>query len=113
MAFSVTSEIQNGIAKLTLVGSLDASSAPTLQAEIQKAVNEHVKRLVLLTQDLSYIASAGLRMLLFAKQKLGSQADIYFIAPQEMVLHTLELSGFDQAVIVRETYDPNEVESVS
>ena len=109
MAFTVISDIANDVATFTLAGSLDAASAPVLREEIQKAVDVHVKRAVFMTKDLSYIASAGLRMILFAKQKLGSQADIYFVAPQEMVLHTLELSGFDQAVIVKETYDPAEV----
>ena len=109
MAFSVTSEINGSTAIMTLSGSLDATSAPVLMAEVQKAVAEKSQKLVLMVQDLEYIASAGLRVLLFAKQKMGSETDIYVIAPQEQIKDTLERSGFDQAVIIRESFDPAQV----
>ena len=48
-------------------------------------------------------------MLLFAKQKMGSETDIYVVAPQEQIKDTLERSGFDQAVIIRESFDPAQV----
>ncbi len=105
MAFSMTSEIKDGVGIISLNGSLDASSAPQLQAAVQQDVNAHVQKLVLNVKDLEYIASAGLRAILFAKQKMGSAADIYLIAPQEQVLHTLEISGFDQAVIIQDEYN--------
>jgi anti-anti-sigma factor len=109
MAFTVTSEINGATAIMTLSGSLDATSAPTLMAQVQEAVNAKCQRLVLMVQDLEYVASAGLRVLLFAKQKMGSDTDIYVIAPQEQIKDTLERSGFDQAVIIRESYDPAQV----
>ncbi|MEB3337338.1 MAG: STAS domain-containing protein [Leptolyngbyaceae bacterium] len=105
MAFNVTLEIANSTAKITLSGELDASSAPAFKTEVEKAAAEHVKRLVLLMQDLEYMASAGLRVLIFAKQKMGADADIYVIGAQEMVLETLEKTGFSQSVIVQEEYD--------
>jgi anti-anti-sigma factor len=108
MAFNLTDTTQDGVVYLTLAGSLDASSAPTLQGKVQEAVKERVTRLVLHVKDLEYISSAGLRAILFAKQKLGSGADIYVIAPQEQVSHTLQISGFDQAVIIQEVYSPVE-----
>lgn len=109
MAFNVTTEFSGGTAIMTLAGSLDAASAPALSAEVQKAVANKSERLVLMVQDLEYIASAGLRVILFAKQKMGMNTDIYMIAPQEQIVDTLERSGFDQAVIIQESYDPAQV----
>jgi anti-anti-sigma factor len=106
MAFSMTSEFNGDTAIVTVAGSLDAGSAPALTAEVQKAVAQKCTKLVLMVQDLEYIASAGLRVILFAKQKMGSQTDIYVIAPQEQVISTLERSGFDQAVIIQDEYQP-------
>jgi anti-anti-sigma factor len=105
MAFSATLEIAGDTAKITLTGELDASSAPIFRVEVENAAKAGVKRLVLLIQDLEYIASAGLRVLIFAKQKMGSDADIYVVGGQEQVLDTLEKTGFDQGVIIQDTYE--------
>ncbi|MBW4561841.1 MAG: anti-sigma factor antagonist [Mojavia pulchra JT2-VF2] len=105
MAFSATLEIAGDTAKITLTGELDASSAPIFRVEVENAAKAGVKRLVLLLQDLEYISSAGLRVLIFAKQKMGANADIYVVAAQEMVVDTLEKTGFSESVIMVDEYD--------
>ena len=112
MAFDATLETTNGIAKIKLSGELDASSAQTFKTAVEKAAAENPKRLVLLMEDLDYMASAGLRVLIFAKQKMGADADIYIVAPQEMVLDTIQKTGYDQSVIVLNEYDAAQIENV-
>lgn len=104
MAFSVSVETESDVVKMTLAGELDASTAPQFQGAIEQAAAAHPKRLVLFTEELSFLASAGLRVLIFAKQKLGADVDIHVIAPQEAVLGTLEMSGFDQSVYIEDAY---------
>jgi anti-anti-sigma factor len=104
MAFSAELEMIDGIAKIALSGELDASSAPIFQKEIEKVELTGLKHLVLLMQDLEYMASAGLRVLIFAKQKMGTNVDIYIISPQETVLDTLVKTGYDQSVIIQDQY---------
>lgn len=105
MAFSATLEFVNDVAKITLVGELDAATAPLLKEEVEKAAEKKVKKLVLLTQELEYMASAGLRILLFSKQKMGADVDIYVVGAQEFILDTLKKTGFDQSVIIVDTYE--------
>ncbi len=112
MAFTANLETTNNIGKIKLAGELDASTASIFKAEIEKAAAENVKRLVLLMEDLEYMASAGLRVLIFAKQKMGAKADIYVVGAQEMVLDTLKKTGYDQSVIVLEQYDAAQIENV-
>lgn len=112
MAFSATLESSKDVAKITLSGELDANSAPIFKAEVDKAVAEHPKRLVLVMQELEYMASAGLRMLVFAKQKMGADTDIYIVGPQETVMATLNKTGFDQSVIVVDEYEAAQIENV-
>jgi len=100
MALDVNLEIENTTATITLTGALDASTAPKFKEEVEKAAAEKVKTLVLMMQDLEYMASAGLRVLIYTKQKMGADTDIYVVKAQEMVLETLEKTGFDQSVIV-------------
>jgi anti-anti-sigma factor len=106
MAFNATLEIVNNIAQISLSGALDAASASTFKEQVEKAAEAKPSRLVLLMQDLDYMASAGLRVLIFTKQKMNHNVDIYVVGAQEMVLETLEKTGFDQSVIIVEKYDP-------
>ncbi len=104
MAFTVTSQTVNGVSKFMLVGELDASSSGAFKTEIEKVAVQKPKRLVLLVKDLTFMASAGLRVLIFAKQKLGPDVPIHVIAPQEPILDTLEKTGFLQSVYVAPEY---------
>jgi anti-anti-sigma factor len=106
MALNTNLEMADKTAIITLSGSLDASTAPLFKTEVEKAAEAGAKRLVLMMQDLEYMASAGLRVLIYTKQKMGTDADIYVVGAQEMVLDTLEKTGFDQSVIIVDEYDP-------
>jgi anti-anti-sigma factor len=103
MAFESNIEIANGVARVMLAGDLDAASAPQLKAQIEQAAQAQVGRLVLLMHQLSYMASAGLRVLVFAKQKMGAGVDIYMVGAQEMVRETITMTGFDKSVFLVET----------
>ena len=104
MAFTSTLDWKAKTALITLAGELDAASAPLFRADIEKAADQHPQRLVLLMDGLTYMASAGLRTLIFAKQKLGEGVALYLIGTQETVLETIRLTGFDRSVIVQDTY---------
>jgi anti-anti-sigma factor len=106
MAFTVDLEMtENGVAKMTLAGELDASSAPQFKQAIEQAVQQQARRLVLLLPRLDYIASAGIRVLIFAKQKMQPRVDMYVIGAQEQVMSTLRKTGLDYAFTAADTYD--------
>jgi|ERR671919_172372 anti-anti-sigma factor len=112
MAFSATLMMEGGIAKITMAGELDASMTPVFQKEIEQAAAQKAKRLVLLMSNLDYIASAGLRALIFAKQKMGTGIDIYVVGAQRQIMDTLQMTGLDRSVIALETYDAGVIESI-
>jgi anti-anti-sigma factor len=112
MAFSLTSETVKGIAKITLVGELDAAAAGSFREAVEHAAASTPKRLVLIANELTYMASAGLRALVFAKQKMGANVDIYVMGVQDPVRETLEMTGFHHSVILVDTYDAAEIENV-
>lgn len=105
-------EVTEGTAEISLIGLLDASAVGRLQEELVKATAQPVKRLVLLLQDLECVTSAGLRALIFIKQKLGSDVDIYVVGAQENVLHFLKMSAFCEGLTVLDQYDAVEMASV-
>jgi anti-anti-sigma factor len=112
MAFKATSQVTDGVAKITLSGELDAASAPAFKAEVEKVIAERPRRLALLVDQLEYVASAGLRVLIFAKQKLGGDVDIFVVGAQPAVAETLRLTGFNYSVIMLDEYDAAQIEAV-
>lgn len=100
--FSV--DYKDGVAKIQLVGNLDTVTAPALQEELKKLIGTPVQRLVFLAQELQYISSAGLRIIIFAKQKLGMNAQVYFIGAGESILSVIKMSGLDNFMFLQETY---------
>lgn len=112
MAFTTTLETVNTVAKITLSGELDAKTATQFKEKIEEAVGHNPQRLVLLMNDLEYMASAGLRVLIFAKQKMGKEIDMYMIGVQDLVMDTLKKTGFHHSVIIRDEYDAQEIESI-
>ena len=110
MAFKSELEIINNVAKITLSGELDASVAADFRADVEKAAAEKVKAVALLMKDLEYMASAGLRALVFAKQKMGTQVEIYMIGLQENVMETITMTGFQNSVTFLDEYDSAKIE---
>jgi len=113
MAFNAVSEtVKPGVVKITLSGELDANSAGVFRSEIENVASQKPKHLVLLMEGVGYMASAGVRVLVFAKQKMGAGVDIFVVAPQESVLETLQLTGMNQALYILEKYDAARIENV-
>ena len=105
MPFNSSLQTGNGNATITLSGELDAAAAPQFRTDIEQAAAVKPERLILVMSDLTYMASAGLRALIFAKQKMGEQVDIYVIAAQPTVLETIQLTGFDKSCILQDKYE--------
>lgn len=111
MAFHATLDIIASTAHITLTGELDAATAPKFREKIEEVSQLSINRLVLMMQDLSYMASAGLRVLVFARQKMGADIDIYLVGTQENVEDTIKITGFHHSFILLDTYDTNRRES--
>jgi anti-anti-sigma factor len=110
MAFKSALEIVNGVAKITLSGELDAAAAPAFRTDVEKAAAAKVKAVALFMKELEYMASAGLRALVFAKQKMGAQTTIYMIGLQETVKETIIMTGFQNSVTFMDKYDAAAIE---
>lgn len=110
MAFTVESEMKDGIAILTLSGELDAAAANEFRSAVEEAAAQNPRRMVLILDDLTFMASAGLRVLVFTKQKMGSDVDLYIVGAHDAVLETIRMTGFHHSVIMLDSYDAAEIE---
>jgi anti-anti-sigma factor len=111
MAFDIRTEQGNSTAKISLAGELDASSAGVFRSAIEQAATARPRRLVLMMNQLTFMASAGLRVLVFAKQKMGKDVDIFVVGAHDAVLETIEMTGFHHSVILLDNYDTAQIEN--
>ncbi|TDE17507.1 anti-sigma factor antagonist [Dyadobacter psychrotolerans] len=104
MAFKIETVIEEQTARMTLHGELDSLSARVFMTEIEKLSGQPIEVLVLDMEDLDFMSSAGLRVLIFSKQKIGTHLAIYIVKPQELIVDTLEKTGLHHSVTIVDQY---------
>ena len=82
---------------ITLKGRLDHSNAGALMEALKSLTGQGVKRLHFHCKELNYISSAGIRAMVFSKQKIDKTIDmevqLHHAAPQ--IKDVFALSGLD------------------
>ena len=78
---------------VTIVGRLDTTTAPQLEAEFKGSVNG-VEKLVLDFAELEYLSSAGLRVILAAQKVMNKQGEMIIKNVNETINEIFEVTGF-------------------
>ncbi|MFI8461638.1 STAS domain-containing protein [Kitasatospora sp. NPDC085464] len=98
MALTVSVTTSTDTATISLVGELDAASAPAFHDTIEQAAAAGVTHVLIEANRLTYMASAGLRSLVFARQKMGDDVSITVSGASAPVARTIRQAGFDRSV---------------
>ena len=84
-----------------LNGKLDTNTTPAAEGEINTLLDAGVNKLLINFEQLSYISSSGLRLLLATAKRLKSSGgDIKVCSLNEMATEVFELSGFSSIIKV-------------
>ncbi len=78
---------------ITLDGRLDTATAPHLEAELKKSVND-VSKLIFDFEKLEYLSSAGLRVLLSAQKVMNNQGEMLIRNVNATIMEIFEVTGF-------------------
>lgn len=97
-------ELKDGVARISLAGGLDATNAGSFQEELKKLIGQDVKQIVFMAEGLTYIASAGLRVIIFAKQRIGADVHVFLVGAQEAVLDVVKMSGLDTFMTIQNEF---------
>ena len=85
---------RNGSAlTLQLDGRLDTTTSPQLEAELSASL-DGVKQLTLDLQQLAYLSSAGLRVILGAQKRMNKQGQMVVRHVNETIMEVFEVTGF-------------------
>jgi anti-anti-sigma factor len=101
MPLGMKSYTKGTVACLDLVGELDAAGAADVRDALEQLLAARPLRLMLYVERLTFMASAGLRLLIFAKQK-QPEVQIYLYRPQPPIVETLKKTGFYESVYILE-----------
>ncbi len=102
MAFTASLTRQGRTVIIDLEGDLDSTTATDFRIKVEEAATGDVQRLVLDMRRLAYLSSAGLRGLVFARQKMGDGVQITLVGANDAVSETIRLTGFDHSVTFSE-----------
>ena len=91
---------QDGTAlTIALEGRLDTVTSPELEAEL-KASLDGVTQLVFDFEKLSYISSAGLRILLSTQKVMSKAGGMKIVRVNDVVSEIFEVTGFSEILTV-------------
>ena len=80
-------------AALKIIGRLDTTTAPELEATIDACAAE-IKELVLDCSALEYVSSAGLRVILKAQKLMSTQGNMKLTHVNETIMEVFDITGF-------------------
>lgn len=97
---------QNDVNIFKLHGRLDSNTSPTLEKKLVDAIQNGARSMVIDFENLDYISSAGLRIILKTTKDLKrSQGNIVLCAMQDYVKEVFEIAGFDTFLTITPTME--------
>lgn len=95
----ITSKVEGEKALISLEGKLDTNSAHDFNDELMPVLDA-VKELVLDFENLEYISSAGLRVLLVVIKKMNEVGSMKVLHVNENVMDVLNMTGISDDLVI-------------
>lgn len=103
MTFSV--EHREGVAVVKVEGEIDTSNATVLMTGVADVIAERPSALIIDLSVVRFLGSAGLGVLLQAKQDVHGWAEFAVVALGRVTRKPLEVTGLDAELSVHDTLD--------
>lgn len=100
----ITVTESNEVKVVGLDGDLDGQTSPMAQSTLQELISKGARFILIDCQNLSFISSVGLRVLLVAaKQVQHANGGVRLCAANESVMEVFRMTGFDTIIPVHES----------
>jgi anti-sigma B factor antagonist len=96
---------RNGAIVIHLVGELDLYNAPEVREALLQLCDEQPERLVVDLEDVDFVDSTALGVLIEARTRLANRKTFLLAAPGLETHRALTISGLDQHLAVHETVE--------
>ncbi len=89
----IEKKIENEKVTLTVSGRLDTTTAPELEAALDEVL-ENTKELIFNLENLEYISSAGLRVILKAQKSMNTKGSMKLTGVNDSIIEVFDITGF-------------------
>ena len=96
---NIEEKIDNDKACFRLTGRLDTLTSPELESELTGII-DGLTDLVLDFEELEYVSSAGMRVLLAAQKKMNDLGTMTVKHVRQEIMDTFEMTGFDEILTI-------------
>ena len=80
-----------------IAGNLDTQTSPVTQEQLTQLIDDGARKILINFEELNYISSAGLRVLLVTHKQLeGASGQVRICNPNTMVREVFDTSGFSE-----------------
>ncbi len=87
-----------------IAGNLDTQTSPVAQKQLTQLIDNGATKILIDFEELNYISSSGLRMLLVAVKRLeDASGQLRICSPNKMVQEVFDTSGFSDIFSVYES----------
>ncbi|HEX2574779.1 MAG TPA: STAS domain-containing protein [Aquihabitans sp.] len=88
---------QDGWSVLRVGGEIDVATAPRLREQLIKLVNDDQHRIVVDFEDVDFIDSTGLGVLIGARKRVRvHDGDVKLVCTEPRIVKVFEITGLDQ-----------------
>lgn len=99
---SVTNSQEGGVAVITVSGRLDSNESQGLEEKVLEVLELGGAKLLFDFNELEYINSSGLRILVMAYQRLKKKSDgsVAICGLRDYIQEIFEISGYDRLFLI-------------
>ncbi|WP_411868503.1 anti-sigma factor antagonist [Vulcanococcus limneticus] len=105
MNLTIDSLSSDGFHLLSLQGDVDTKTAPALFEVLTQLELAAINDLRIDMISVGFLSSAGLRALLFAKQKMPNESRLILVGANQEIVDVITKTGLTEAVMLVSTHD--------
>ena len=95
----LTKKLEENILTVNVAGRLDTVTSRKLGEELEEVIRE-AEELVLDLEDLEYMSSAGLRVILATEKKMAKKGGMKVIHVNDVVREVFDITGFSDFLTI-------------
>ena len=85
-----------------VTGEVDASNSSILQETLDQLITDGCRRIILVFNEVSYISSGGLRVLLHVVRELLDSGKLILVGVRSSVMDVLSMTGFSNLLEIHD-----------